>query len=304
MIEAIENFQLDIEPARNPRPRYEPGWHQGMSNPDYHGSSGVSSTMLKKLLTRTPAHIEFERRHPKESTASLALGTAFHTLVLEPEKFNSEVAVMPEISGRGAPAARAEFVLANRDKAVITPDQLITAQAMAESVANHHEAALLLENTINESSIYWWYHSRDPDDDTEYRQMHKVRPDALGIAHPVCIDLKSARDATEEGFCRSIIDYGYHVSAAMYLEGINQCDDALNEMGVFACINFVFIVVEPVPPYVVGVYELSKEGVELGKAMYRKAAYAYKKAKDNNWPALPGVRQIELPQWANRAWRV
>lgn len=301
-------LQLDIEPEEQPakpqREAIEPGWYRDIDNERYHKSLGVSSTTLKKLLTKTPAHVLFAQNNPIEPTANMKLGTAVHSLVLEPEQFDNDIAVMPEYSGRGSTALRDSFKEENEGKTIITADQFVTAKAMAESVKNHEEAMLLLDGAITESSIYWWYHSMDAEDDTQFRQMHKVRPDALGTSHPVCMDLKSCVDATEDGFSKAVMNFGYHVSAAMYLEGLNQCPEALEAMGLFACKNFVFICVENTPPYVVGVYGLSEKDLELGKVLYRRAAQKYKQAKDDNWPGLPGVRVLELPSYASKLWRV
>lgn len=293
-----------VEPEITGKKFIEPGWHKDIPNEDYHGSSGVSSTTLKKMLTKTPAHVKHGQSNPMNSTANMNLGTAVHSLVLEPEQFDNDIAVMPDYSGKGSVELKREFKEANQGKTIITGEQLKTAEAMAESVKNHAEAMLLLDGAITESSIYWWYHSIDEDDNTEYKQVHKVRPDALGVSHPVCIDLKSCADATEDGFSKAVMNFGYHISAAMYLDGLNQCSEALEAMGVFAVKHFMFIVVENTAPYVTAVYRLSEKDLELGKKLYRRAAFKYKKAKDQDWPALPGIRELELPAYASKVWRV
>ena len=60
--------------------------------------------------------------------------------------------------------------------------------------------------------------------------MMKVRPDGLCKNYPVIVDLKTTADASYSGFQRSVERFGYHVSAAMYMEGVNQCKPLLEEM--------------------------------------------------------------------------
>lgn len=234
------------------------------------------------------------------------LGTTVHTLVLEPENFKNEIAVMPDYNLRTVAGRedRDDFLERHKGFTVITAEQLDTAKAMAKAVSNHEHAMALLGDSIRESSIYWWYNCMDPDDNTEYREMLKVRPDALGIAHPGVIDLKSCDDATFSGFQRSMQRFYYHVSAAMYLEGVNQCEEALEAMGVFACSRFFFICVENTAPYVVAVYECSPEYIDIGKAIYRRCVYQLKRAKEQEWPAIPGIRVIEPPAYAKSLWIV
>jgi hypothetical protein len=141
----------------------------------------------------------------------------------------------------------------------------------------------------------------DPDDDTEYKTMLKVRPDAISRAHSVIIDLKTTADGSYSGFQKSIQNFYYHMSAAMYLEGVNQCKPLLNELGHFAYTKFVFICVESAPPYLTSVYELSPEYIDIGKALYRRALHDLRRGQEQEWPGYPDeVRIIEPPPWGNR----
>lgn len=306
-------MNLNVEPAVTPeetvkkRPFYEPGWYRELSNEEYHGSFGTSSSQLKKLIEKTPAHLDYDRRHPQESTKNMHLGTAMHTLVLEPENFDKEVAVMPILNLRtnAGKAEKAAFDAENAGKTIITQSQLEQAQAMAAAVKEHPIASILLQDVVTESSVYWWYKSMDPDDDTRYKEMLKVRPDALGRSHNVIIDLKSTSDGSYTGFIKAIQNFYYHVSAAMYLEGVNQCKPLLQEMGHWCYKKFVFICVENVAPYLVSVYELSPEYIEIGKLHYRRALQRLRDGRESDWPGFPDeVRVIEPPSWANRSFIV
>lgn len=68
-----------------------PGIYDNISNADYHGGPGVSKSILD-LIARSPlhAHARLNAANDNEPTAAQAIGTAFHTLVLEPEVFAKE----------------------------------------------------------------------------------------------------------------------------------------------------------------------------------------------------------------------
>lgn len=282
----------------------EPGWHKDLSNDDYHGSKGYSSSQVKKLIEKTPAHLKQSFLEKNKSTANMALGTAVHTLVLEPEKYDAEVAVMPEFNKRtnAGKAAFANFMDRNEGKTIINEDQAAQAKAMADNVLNHEYASILLQDCITEQSVYWWYKSMDVDDERKYKLMLKVRPDALSMSHNVIIDLKTCADASVDGFTRAIQHFYYHVSAAMYLEGVNQCKDLLQHCGHMAFTKFIFICVENTLPYEVAVYELGAEYINLGKIIYRRALMDLQRAHEEDWPGYPEeIRVLEPPPYALRA---
>lgn len=292
------------------RRRYAPGWYKDLTNEEYHGSAGTSSSQLKKLIEKTPAHFKQSWSDPPMDSPSVRLGTAVHTLVLEPEKFDAEIAIEPMVNKRtnAGKAQLAEFEAENAGKTIISASQLHQAQHMAESVLADEFASLLLQDTVVESSIYWWYRTMDNDEieaGEKFREMVKVRPDAISRTHSVVIDLKTAQDATHDGFALAAARFYYHVSAAMYLEGVNQCKPLLDELGHFAYNKFVFICVEPEPPYLCAVYELSQEALDLGRTIYRRMMRKLRDAREENFPGFPNeIRPLELPAWASRGFYV
>ena len=290
-------------PAKPERERFEPGWYRDLSNERYHGSAGVSSTRIKTLIDRTPAHYLHGMHNPSGSTPATELGSAFHTLTLEPHLAEQEIFVMPELNLRTKDGReqKAKLLEQHEGKAILKPEQFEQAEAMANAARSHETAAILLQDIIAESSVYFWYDSTDPDDGTQYRQMAKVRPDAINPAHRLVIDLNSAEDATYSGFQKAIAKYYYHLSAAMYLQGVNQCAELLQETGCYAYTKFIWIVVESKPPYTVGVYEADPEMLALGRTLLQRAMHQLHRAKSENFPGLPAeVRVIELPTWAKR----
>lgn len=67
----------------------EPGIYPDMPAAEYHAAPAASKSDLDKIA-RSPAHYRAYKENPPEQTKAMALGTAFHTLVLEPEKFSGD----------------------------------------------------------------------------------------------------------------------------------------------------------------------------------------------------------------------
>lgn len=81
------------------QPHFEPGRYPDIPNETYHASNGISSTMLKDARISL---MYYQRRHitkviQRERSEALDFGNLFHTLVLEPEKLDTEFSLPPVI---------------------------------------------------------------------------------------------------------------------------------------------------------------------------------------------------------------
>ncbi|KKY70288.1 DNA breaking-rejoining protein [Morganella morganii] len=85
--------------AATEAPHFEPGRYPDIPNETYHASNGISSTMLKDARISL---MYYQRRHitkviQRERSEALDFGNLFHTLVLEPEKLDTEFSLPPVI---------------------------------------------------------------------------------------------------------------------------------------------------------------------------------------------------------------
>ncbi|MDR5685702.1 PD-(D/E)XK nuclease-like domain-containing protein [Morganella morganii] len=85
--------------AATEAPHFEPGRYPDIPNETYHASNGISSTMLKDARISL---MYYHRRHitkviQRERSEALDFGNLFHTLVLEPEKLDTEFSLPPVI---------------------------------------------------------------------------------------------------------------------------------------------------------------------------------------------------------------
>jgi len=283
---------------------FEAGWYKDISNEDYHGCYGNSSSNSKVLLEKTAMHYHYEKtHHENKSTDTMDLGTAFHTLTLEPEEFDRDIIVRPESITRRAGGDWESFKIEAGKRTIITKAQYDKAQIMADNVRNHPMAGLLVESGIKESSVFWWYKNDDFDDDYrgQYKEMCKVRPDFVPKNYPLLIDLKSADNCGFTEFGKAMANYYYHLSGAMYLIGANQCQELLDYFNVFAFTNFVYIVVENKPPHEVTIYELSAEDRQAGAQLFKRSMRLLHEGRRDKWPGYTtDIRKTEMPPWSTR----
>ena len=255
---------------------YKPGIYSGVTNADYHRDPALGSTSLKTLATKTPAHYQWDKAHPKFSDA-FTLGTAVHSLVLEGDTSGIVVVEAANWLTKDAKAAKAEALAAGKQP--LLTKEIEQVWAMTHAVMAHPEAWKLFKGHKAEESVFW-----DEDGLTL-----KCRPDAWKPGQ--LVDLKTTVDASPGSFGKTAHNFGYHQSAAHYIDGVKA---ATGEE-----LPFTFVLVEKTAPYLVSVVELDWEAVELGRALNDRAKRIYRECSDNDsWPGYPQAEPISLPGFA------
>lgn len=175
-----------------------------------------------------------------------------------------------------------EYLKIIGNKEIVKQEDIDTAQAMCESIRRHPTASKLL-NGEPEKKIEW------TDNDAAYPC--KVRMDLLNNDGYV-LDIKSAEDASESEFSRSVAKYGYHIQQAMTVDGYEANYGDYPKA-------FLFIVVEKKPPHAVGVYALDQAGEDQGREEYKDLLSKYAACQQlDTWPAYSDyVQTVELPRW-------
>ena len=255
---------------------YTPGIYEGVSNSAYHADPALGSTSLKTLATKTPAHYKYDQEHPKTSDA-FDLGTAAHSLILEGDE--SGVKVIDVDDKRGAKWTVPADEARKAGKIPLVSKEWAQVKAMRDAVMAHPVARFLFANHLAEQSVFW----------EEDGLTLKCRPDAWKPG--TLIDLKTARDANPTTFGKTAHEYGYHQSAAHYIDGVKA---ATGEE-----LPFHFVLVEKTEPYLVSVVELDVEAVNLGRQLNDRAKRIYRECVESgNWPGYPNGQTAYLPAWA------
>lgn len=191
----------------------------------------------------------------------------------------------------------AEHEVANEDKETITEEEAAEVEAIRAAVQAHPVASKLLNEEDGEAelSCFW----TDPKTGLELR----CRPDFWNKKLNIIVDLKTSRDASYEGFCKSINDWRYHVQEAFYRDGINETIKQA-KLGIKPVSKFVFVVIEPVAPYAIGVYTIDPLSQKIGQIEYRKNLDTLAECLEKDeWPGYPvQVQTAGLPEWKLRQW--
>lgn len=260
-----------------------------LSNEQYHAeTTHVSSSRLKEIL-KSPAHFLIAQEE-RESTAAMRFGTTVHCALLEPDRFAERYVVDPGFDRRTkeGKANAAAFAAEHAGMTLVSSEDLAAIARIREGLRKHEtaHALLTLPDRLCEQSIFW----RDP-----ITQIHqKVRPDLrIGLhAGSLIVDLKKSRSADRFSFSKQCVELGYHVSAAMYCEGVRI---AFGDKP-----RFAWLVVES--SGVVSLYEPDADLCELGEKRYRRALITLASCiESNRWPAYQDGRSIEplsAPKWA------
>lgn len=265
-----------------------------MDNTAYHAHPAVSKSHLD-LIARSPLHywaryLDPDRVAP-EPTAAMRLGTALHTHVLELSRWDEEIAVAPPMDRRtkAGKESWAAFEAAATGRTVITADDAEEVMAMGRAVMRHPAAAMLLGLPGKAETTHMWT-------DASTGLECKCRPDWLTDDGSIVVDLKTTKNASIQGFKRSVVDYRYHVQAGWYLHGLEQATGRRPD-------QFIFICVESTVPYACAVYAADAEMIERGhdQAMRDLAKLAVCKAADH-WPSYSDqIETISLPGWMTGA---
>jgi hypothetical protein len=258
------------------RMKYEPGIYDGISNAAYHADAALGSTSLKTLATKTPAHYQHDKKHPKFSDA-FTLGTAAHSLILEGDESGVMVVDHENWLTKAAKEFKADALSAGKQP--LLAKEWAQVLAMRDAVMAHPVARELFTGHRAEASVFW----------DEEGQTYKCRPDAW--KSDVLVDLKTTVNADPNEFGKVAHGFGYHQSAAHYIDGMKA---ATGEE-----LPFRFVLVEKTAPYFVSVVELDWEAIDIGRALNDRAKRIYRECVESgNWPGYPTAEPISLPMWA------
>jgi len=256
----------------------EPGIYPDLDEPTYLADPDSISASGAKRLLQSPAHYKL----PQWFSDAADLGSAFHTETLG---VGQEVVVIDAASWRGKEAREAQERARAEGKAPILAKDVPTVQAMAQAVREHPTAGrLLAQPGQSEVSMFWR--------DEEWGVVRRARYDRLTDSG-INVDLKSTVSVNRHKIQRTVMDYGYDLSAAWY-------EDVARGLGVDLTAT-ALVFVEKTPPYRVRVVELSPDFIERGRRLANRALEIYRDCRAADlWPNYddPDFTTIHPPAWA------
>ena len=227
---------------------------------------------------------------PRIATPAMKFGSMIHKFVLEPKLFPHSYALLDDKRTKQGKAT----ALALQEKGIqtFTSLEFETIAAMKKSLAkNSFVSKYIFDDSQNGLEIdmgaseqsYWWKHR-------ETGLQCKCRCDYL--VDDMVIDLKTTGEggASPDVFTRTITSFKYHLQAAHYLQGTGAK-------------RFIFVAVEKVFPYSVGIYELSPHFIERGYELQEQTLSDIKAAQESGiWKGYTnyepeGIKTLTPPKW-------
>ncbi len=266
----------------------EPGIYKGLSIEDYHKSEGISNSGIGLIIPpncpKLYWHQYLSGNYVKAESEGMTIGSAVHTLALEPHRFDELYFVISNFDRRTTAGKEgyAASLLEAGGRALLNDSQFKQAKAMADSITSHRLFKNLRGDGHVEDSIAWI--------DDESGALLRARPDFYNDS--IIMDIKTTRDVRRHSFSKAIHDYGYHRQGAMACDGLSKATGRKYE-------NVVLFLVSD-EPYLTKAYVLSTEALEMGRFQYKEGAQLYQEClKSNNWPGYDeAIEEIDLPSWA------
>ena len=273
---------------------------------DYFANDAISVSRMKRIKV-SPAHYK-EAEEIKETDA-MRFGSAYHSFVLEPEKFESEYYIFDDKSicqtliGEGYKSPRstkaykewqASEMRIIGDKNVIKQDEFDRIKTMRDKLFSHPYARKLLSKGEPEVGIGGTIKTIVGDIEV------KLKPDYIKADKHTIVDLKTAMDASQDGFTRAAAGRDYHIQAAFYSDMVEAM------RGDNIAQRFIFIAQEKTKPYAFNLFEASPQYIGQGRYEYEMLLQLYKYCMDNDkWPGYQcfcenryGLLELNLPKYA------
>lgn len=278
----------------------KPGIYR-MSNDWYHDDCTVepsaSSTMLFRLLNECPAKVYYDSYLParysknkkkvkREDNDRFDLGDACHTAVLEGQFWTDRCTIVP--SGNWS-SPRAQFLKKQAQQqggVALLKMQATKVFAMRDALLADKQARELVTSGQNELSYFWFDEARGI--------WVKVRPDVRrrckeNLVHVV--DYKTSQGSVAaRSVAYRMAEFGYHVSAAMYLDVMEKVEGKRPA-------SFTLLCQETTKPHLLNILPIGELALDWGKIQLRAALDLFTECvKRKQWPQYVRGETLEIPR--------
>lgn len=265
--------------------------YPNITREEYDALEGVNNSKLKHFKD-SAKHGAYKTKTPFKPTAAMIMGTAIHTLVLEPHKFKDEYIIggpINEGTGKTYGGASGKFKAwmesQEKGKKYLTDQDATTAHRVAHNTKQNKVAMFWLDQCeYKETAIDWV----DP-----YSGLKcKALLDAFSVANLTFADFKTiGKSVAYDELSKTIYNMGYYQQFAFYRDGLFhngiQCNDVI---AVFA---------QTADEQDVATARIGFESLALGTVHYQKCfdnykAYLAGDIKGHNSELF----ELNVPSWA------
>lgn len=261
----------------------------------------ISAGVLRMLNEQTPAHYRAWVADTDENdTPDKMFGRAYHDRVLLPKLFAETYVAPPKDPPRDLRHLRnakkpSDDTIAsiawwdgwqaeNAGRVVLSAKDFDLIEAMHYALMRDSEIAEIFSEGDSEITL------RCTDDETGLEC--KARADRWNRRKRWMGDLKTTVDASERGFARSVVRYGYDITHAHYSECARLCGEPLDK--------YVIVAQEKRKPYLAALYQLDEAAETRGYEIRQKGMETMAAClASGDWPGYPrGIQPLALPGWA------
>lgn len=274
------------------------------SNDEYHGNKEHIGSSMLKLYSKSPLHYN---EHIQKTTKSLWFGALYHEFVLEEELFNNKYyifddsEIVEELSREYSDPRKSDRYIywllkykeEFQDKKELPKEIYDKMVMMKDKLFNYGKLGwfrkYLLTGGVNEMSHY-----------LELNGVKiKFRPDSMIPEKRIIADLKTTTNASKDGFINNAVKWGYHVSAAFYIDGKEELEnDGMSW-------KFYFVAQETEYPYAPNIFKATQQFLSIGRYEYEIYLQLHKKCiEDNQYPGYEiwsnndyGINDIDVPSY-------
>lgn len=255
-----------------------------ISPDDYHALPGLSSTLAKTLLARSPAHAK--AMVGKKPTKRMDRGTIIHRLLLGKGK-DYEVVHHDNWTTKDAKSKRDEI----RSRGVVPvltedfEDYCTAAEAIRVQLADRD----VVLDGHSELAIQW--EEETPLGTVSCRGML----DHVWLDAGLILDLKVTEDAAPGAIERTAENFGYAIQAAAYTRALTALKPELAGR-----VKFLFAFCEPNEPYAINMTTPDGMFREIGERRWERALNTWAACEAaGKWPSYGNdVNPISSPSWA------
>ena len=265
------------------------GWAD-LTNELYHSTPALGSSTIKKMQI-SPKHFRSAQLEGVETSASqqsrFDLGTCFHSVVLEQNTNGFRQG--PDVSSKATKEWKEAKAQAEADKKILlSPDEYTGVVQGFDAFCAHPQAHKLVSmcQKIEASGFYT---------DEKTGLWLKCRPDGYAQDDKngdFIFDYKTASSLDRRDLENSIARYGYHVSAAHYIAGVEKLTGRKIK-------DYLLCFQEVKAPYDVVMLLLDPEAIAHGKVVLDMCLLKIADCMDkNSWPGISDtIEGVGLPQW-------
>lgn len=180
---------------------------------EYKALKAINASFLKACLNGLQAGYKY-LNEPMGESPEMALGSATHAFILEPEKFDSQYIVLPKIDRRTieGKAAAADFEGRAKGKTILNDEQFELIQRIALNCNAHPVVADIIRNFEKEKSYQFKIEGHD----------FKARLDLVSESKNMIVDLKTTGSLSSRDFLNDAIRMGYDVQFYTYSLALPQ----------------------------------------------------------------------------------